>query len=66
MAEGWEISPSEGRTGCTGFRGKTEVLRFFLKLIYFLIEGYVLYRIMLFSAKPQQESVIGIHISPPF
>ena len=36
----------------------------FLKKIY-LIEGNLLYRI-LFSVKPQHESAIGIHISPPF
>ena len=30
------------------------------------IEGYLLYRISLFSVKPQNESAIGIHISLPF
>ena len=35
----------------------------FFSLI-FLIEGQLLYRIMLFSVKPQHESVIGIHMSP--
>ena len=34
--------------------------------IYYLIEGKLLYRILLFSVKPQHESAIGIHISPPF
>ena len=33
--------------------------------IYFLIEGWLLYRILLFSVKPQHESAIGIHVSPP-
>ena len=33
--------------------------------IYFLIEGWLLYRIS-FSAKYQHESEIGIHVSPPF
>jgi len=41
-----------------------------LKLLYFLInlffiEGF-LYRILLFSVKPQHESAIGIHIYTPF
>ena len=27
----------------------------------FFIEGYLLYRILLFSVKPQHESAIGIH-----
>ena len=35
-------------------------------LIYFLTEAYMLYRIFLFSVKPQHESAIGIHMSPPF
>ena len=35
-------------------------------LIYFLVEGYLLYRILLFSVKPQHESAIGIHIPLPF
>ena len=34
--------------------------------IYFFIEGQLLYRILLFSVKPQCESAIGIHISPSF
>ena len=38
---------------------------FFLKKIIHFIEGWLLYRILLFSVKPQQESAIGIHISPP-
>ena len=29
-----------------------------------LIEGLLLYRIVLFSVRPQHESAIGIHISP--
>ena len=32
----------------------------------FFIEGQLLYRILLFSVKPQHESAIVIHISPPF
>ena len=32
----------------------------------FFIEGYLLYRIWLSSVKPQHESAIGIHLSPPF
>ena len=35
-------------------------------LIYFFIEGWFLYRILLFSVKCQHESAIGIYISPPF
>ena len=35
-------------------------------LMYFFIEGYLLYRILLFSVKPQHESAIDIRISPPF
>ena len=27
---------------------------------------FIAYRILLFSVKPQYESAIGIHISPPF
>ena len=34
--------------------------------VFFLIERLLLYRILLFSVKPQHESAIGIHISPPF
>ena len=30
------------------------------------VEGSLLYRILLFSVKPQHESAISIHISPPF
>ena len=33
--------------------------------VFFLIERLLLYRILLFSVKPQHESAIGIHISPP-
>ena len=39
----------------------------FLKnFIYFLIEGWLPYRILLFSVQLQHESVIGIYIVPPF
>ena len=31
------------------------------KFIYFLIEEWLLYRILLFSVKPQHESAMGIH-----
>ena len=46
-------------------------LIFFLIYYFFLInlifiEAQSLYRILLFSVKPQHESAIGIHISPPF
>ena len=34
--------------------------------LLFFIEGKLLYRILLFSVKPQYESAIGIHISTPF
>ena len=30
------------------------------------VEGSLLYRILLFSVKPQHESAISIHITPPF
>ena len=33
---------------------------------FFFIEGKLLYRILLFAVKPQHESAIGIHVSPPF
>ena len=33
---------------------------------FFLIEGKLLYRILLFSVKPQHESDIGIRMSPLF
>ena len=36
------------------------------KKYLFFIEGYLLYRILLFSVKPHHEPAIGIHISPPF
>ena len=39
---------------------------FFFFFFNFFIEGKLLYRILLFSIKPQHESAIGIHISPPF
>ena len=35
----------------------------FSKLIYFLIEGELLYRFLVFSVKPQHEWAIGVHIS---
>jgi len=35
------------------------------KKYLFFIEGLLLYRILLFSAKPQHESAIDIHVSPP-
>ena len=35
-------------------------------LFLFFIERKLLYRILLFSVKPQHESAIGIHISPLF
>ena len=40
----------------------------FVGTLFFLllIEGYLLYRILLFSVKPQHESAVGIHISSPF
>ena len=37
----------------------------FFKLIYFLIEGQLLYRILLFSVKYQHESAISVHMSLP-
>ena len=46
-------------------RNIKEILEFF-KVLYFCIEGYLLYRILLSSVKPQHESAIGIHTSPPF
>ena len=42
------------------------VFIFFIKFIYFFIEWQLLYRTLLFSFKPQHESAIGVHISPPF
>ena len=42
------------------------MLSLFFFLVYFFIEGWLLYRILLFSVIPQHESAIGIHISPPF
>ena len=41
------------------------LFRFFFNF-YFLIEGQLLYRILLFSVKPQPRSTISVHISPPF
>ena len=37
---------------------------FFKKFIYFLIEGYLLYSILLFSVKYQPESAIGVPYVP--
>ena len=37
---------------------------FSLKKKFFLIEGQLLYRILLFSVKPKRESAIDIHVSP--
>ena len=48
----------------TGLSGNFS-LAHFLKFIIF-IKGYLLYRIFLFSVKPQHESAIGVHISHPF
>ena len=39
--------------------------KFFLIDLFF-IEGQLLYKILLFSVKPQHESAIGVHTSPPF
>ena len=47
-------------------RKTTKMSWSFFFLIYFLVEGYLLYRILLFSVKPQHESAIGIHIPLPF
>ena len=33
-----------------------------VNFIYFVTEGYLLYRILLFSIKPQHESAIGIYL----
>ena len=45
---------------------ETYLVSFFLKLIYFLIGGWFLYRILLFSVKPQHESGVGTYVSLPF
>ena len=37
----------------------------FLILFSLLIGGYLLYRILFYSAKYQHESAIGVHMSPP-
>ena len=42
------------------------VFFFFFFSLFIFIERYLLYRILLFSVKPQHESAIGIHMSPPF
>ena len=41
------------------------VFIFIFKIYLFLIEGYLLYNIVLVSAIHQHESVIGTHIPPP-
>ena len=46
-------------------RNIKEILEF-LKVIYFCIEGYLLYRILLSSVKPKHGSAIGIRTFPPF
>ena len=38
----------------------------FMFFLSFLLKDKLLYGILLFSVKPQHESAIGIHISPPF
>ena len=38
----------------------------FFHVILFFFEGLLLYRILLFSVKPQHESNIDRHTSPPF
>ena len=45
------------------WKHRHSVFFFFLIL---LTEGKLLYRILLFSVKPQHESAIGMHISSPF
>ena len=35
---------------------------YFLKINLFFIDGYLLYRILLFTVKPQHESAIGIRV----
>ena len=37
-----------------------------LLLLLFLIEGWSLYRILLYSVRPQNKSTIDIYLSPPF
>ena len=46
--------------------GKSFNIYYIYFLIYFFIEGELLYRILLFSVKAQHESAIGIHIAAPF
>ena len=52
-------------TGCPFVLFIQEQTMSFYKYIYFLIDGQLLYRILLFSLKYQHESAISIHISPP-
>ena len=37
-------------------------IEYFFFFIYFFTEGELLYRILLFSVKPQHESAIGVHM----
>ena len=60
----WHPSIKRGRILTQ--RLKCLVLFFLIYLFNLFIEGYLLYRILLFSVKSQHESAIGIHISPPF
>ena len=53
-------------TDLTRWTFVSKVLSLLFFLIYFFIEGYLLYRVLLFSVKLQHESAIGLHISPPF
>ena len=47
------------------WESRRDHLLFVFLLVYLLIERELLYRIF-FSVKPQHESAIGTHISPPF
>ena len=58
------FSRAEFSAGDSPLEISTSCLAFFL--INYFIEGLLLYRILLFSVKPQHESAIGIDISPPF
>ena len=62
MAESLCRSPETIRTliGYTPIQNKK-----FSLMYLFLIERYLLYRMLLISAKHQHESAIGIHMSPP-
>ena len=73
MAQSFKHLPSEGHSDVSslellktcGMKTHVQVF-FFFSINLFFIEGQLLYRIWLFSVKPQHESAIGIHISPPF